>query len=149
MNQLETGIGYPPGFDGDPTVLADTDNPQIEAGAYVTTGDYAKLLLMHLRGGMCGDTQVLSQDALDTMHADRVESTYGVIAGDASGYGMGWWVDRETGRISDGGAYGSVPWLDLDEGYGAYLVIEADVVTGGALADLLVEPIDRAIIAAG
>jgi len=144
------GFAYPfDAFNADPSVLADTENPQIEGGAYSTAGDYAKLLLMHLRGGMCGETQVLSQEALDTMHADRVESAYGGNAGDATGYGMGWWVDRETGRISDAGAYGSVPWLDLDHRYGAYLVIEADSGTGNTLAGLLEEPVDAAIMAAG
>ena len=98
----------------------------MEGGAYVTPGDYAKLLLMHLRGGRCGDEQVLSQAALDRMHADRIGPTYGTSAGTDTGYGMGWWVDRASGQISDPGAYGSFPWLDLDDGYGAYLVIEAD-----------------------
>ena len=111
-----------------------TENPNMEGGAYITTGDYAKLLLMHLRGGMCGDTQVLSQDALDQMHADRIGEVYGGSARPGVGYGMGWWVERDAGRISDPGAYGSVPWLDLEAGYGAYLVIEADVITGNVLA---------------
>lgn len=147
--QIGSGFDYPlDEFNADPSVLVDTENPQIEGGAYSTAGDYAKLLLMHLRGGMCGDTQVLSQQALDTMHADRVESAYGGNAGDTTGYGMGWWVDRQTGRITDAGAYGSVPWLDLDDGYGAYLVIEANSGAGGALAALLEEPVADAIAAA-
>jgi CubicO group peptidase (beta-lactamase class C family) len=90
----------------------------------------------------------LSQDALDTMHADRVAAVYSGDAAEDTGHGMGWWVDRETGRISDGGAYGSVPWLDLDDGYGAYLVIGADSGTGNTLAGLLEVPITDAIAAA-
>ena len=58
---------------------------------------------------------------------------------------MGWWVDRETGRISDGGLYGTVPWLDLEDGYGAYLVVEADSLTGNALADLLYDVVEVAV----
>ena len=58
---------------------------------------------------------------------------------------MGWWVDRETGRISDGGLYGSVPWLDLEDGYGAYLVVEADSGTGNALAGLLYDVVEAAV----
>ena len=145
FTQIGSGFDYPVDFGGDPSILIATDNPNMEGGAYVTTGDYAKLLLMHLRGGMCGDNQVLSQDALDAMHADRIAAAYDGSAGDGTGYGMGWWVDRETGLISDGGAYGSVPWLDLDEGYGAYLVIEADSGTGGELAALLEDVVDDAI----
>ncbi len=57
-------------------------------------------------------------------------------------------VDRESGRISDGGAYGSVPWLDLEDGYRACLVIEADSGAGGQLAELLYDVIDE-VVAAG
>ena len=147
FSQIATeGFRYPRTFDGDPSVLADTDNPNIEGGAYVTTGDYGKLLLMHLRGGVCGDEQVLSAESLARMHTDRIGDVYG---GDAyrpgSGYGMGWWVGRQTGYISDGGAYGSVPWLDLDDGYGAFLVIEADSTTGNELAAQLQPIIDEAL----
>jgi len=140
------GFEYPASFDSDPSTLAATDNPNMEGGAYVTTGDYGALLLMHLRGGMCGDNRVLSSEAIDRMHGDRIGEVYG---GDAwspgAGYGMGWWIDRDSGRVSDGGAYGSVPWLDLDDGYGAYLVVEADSRTGNALADQLYDLLETAI----
>lgn len=143
------GFTYPTEFDGDPATLQPTENPNMEGGMYVTTGDYAKLLLMHLRGGMCGDEAVLSPAALDAMHSDRIAEVYD---GDAyspdTGYGMGWWVDRASGRISDAGAYGSVPWLDLEDGYGAFLVIEADSGTGGELANLLYDVVESAHAAA-
>lgn len=142
------GFDYPAEFDGDPATLMPTDNPNMEGGAFVTTGDYGELLLMHLRGGMCGDEQVLSQEALDTLHADRIAGEYeGGAYDEATGYGMGWWVDRATGRISDAGAYGSVPWLDLDDGYGAFLVIEADAATGGELAAQLYDLVETAATA--
>jgi CubicO group peptidase (beta-lactamase class C family) len=106
-------------------------------------------LLMHLRGGLCGDEQVLSQDALDTMHADRIAAAYDGSAGGAgTGYGMGWWIDRASGRISDAGAYGTVPWLDLEDGYGAYLVVESTSGNGNALADQLYAIVDDAVNAA-
>ena len=149
FTQIGTGgFDYPVEFDGDPTTLDPTANPNMEGGAYVTTGDYGKLLLMHLRGGRCGDVEVLSQEALDAMHGDRIAAAYEGDAGIATGYGLGWWVDRTTGRISDGGAYGSVPWLDLDDGYGAYLVIEADSGLGNELAQQLYDLIDDAVNAA-
>ena len=80
------GFDYPTMFDADPATLLPTDNPNMEGGAYITTGDYAKLLLMHLRGGMCGDTQVLSQDALDR-HARR---PHGEVYGGAARPATAW-----------------------------------------------------------
>jgi len=134
--------GYPRAFNGDPTTLAATENPNIEAGAYITAADYAQILLMHLRDGRCGTNQVLSPAALDRMHLDRTESTY---EADTS-YGMGWWIDSETGIITDPGIYGSMAWLDIDDGYGAYLALEADDGGDGeALANLLFAPVDTAM----
>lgn len=142
---LDGTPGYPKSFAGDPSGVTPSPNPSIEGGAHITAGDYAKLLLMHLRGGSCGDNAILSQASLDTMHADRISDAYGGDSGVNSGYGMGWWVDRETGRISDGGAWGAIPWLDLDDGYGAYLVIENQSATGNAIKDQIEELIHTAV----
>ena len=139
-------FGYPTSFSADPSRLAATDNPNMEAGAYVTTGDYGALLLMHLRGGMCGDDQVLSNEAVDRMHTDRIGDAYGGdIWNPGLGYGLGWCIEIDSGRLIDAGAFGSVPWLDPEDGYGAYLVVEADNVIGAALAEQLYELVDRAI----
>lgn len=139
-------LGYPSRVDGDVAALAATDNPNIEAGAYITSGDYAELMLMILRGGRCGDRQVLSEAAVAEMLDDRVLAAYG---GDAEvpgrGYGLGWWVDRASGRRIDSGLYGSEPWLDLEDGYGVYLVIEEDGAAGSELAGRLYEVIDEAV----
>ena len=59
---------YPTALNGRPDLLPDSNNPTIEGGAHITAPDYATLLLMHLRGGRCGDNQVLSQQSLDAMH---------------------------------------------------------------------------------
>ncbi len=137
---------YPDDFAGDPSTLATTANPNMEGGAYITAPDYAQLLLMQLRGGRCDDVQVLSPDAVRRMHADRIGDVYDGSEG-GRGYGLGWWIDRTSGRRSDPGAYGAYPWLDLDDGHGAYLVIEADVLTGTALASLLFEPVANGVAA--
>ena len=142
------GFDYPPEFAGDPSTLADTANPNMEGGAYITAPDYARLLLMHLRDGRCDDRQVLSPGALERMHADRIGEVYGGSSGGDGGYGLGWLVDRETGLLTDPGAYGAVTWLDLDDGHGAYLVVEADVGTGVALAESLAGPVAEAVAAA-
>lgn len=143
-----SGFSYPADFDGDASQLAPTENPHMEGGLYITPTDYAELLLMHLRGGRCGDTQVLSPDALEAMHADRTGEVYGGDSGQGTGYGLGWWITRDgSHRITDPGAYGSVPWLDLDDGFGAYLVIEADASLGVQLANQLFEPVEEAVLA--
>ena len=49
---LPIGFEYPADFNGDPSTLPPTDNPNPEAGADVTAPDYAQLMLMQLRGGM-------------------------------------------------------------------------------------------------
>jgi CubicO group peptidase (beta-lactamase class C family) len=138
----ESPFGYPVGFDGDLSTLQATDNPNMEGGAYITAPDYAQLLMMHLNDGYCGDVQVLSTDALARMHSDRTGSVYA----SPTAYGMGWWVDEANGRISDPGAFGATPWLDLEDGYGAYLVVEGD--TGPGLAALLYPLVESAISAA-
>ena len=149
FGQIETaGFDHPPGFESNPDQLIGSANPNLEGGAYSNSRDYAALLLMHLRDGMCGDTQVLSTEALARMHGDRIGEVYGGSGGDANtGYGMGWWVDRESGRISDGGAFGSTPWLDLEDGYGVHILTESNNATSNALADLLYDLIDEQVAA--
>lgn len=148
--QLPSGFSYPDGFDGDPGVLAATQNPNLEGGAYITTGDYGELLLMLLRDGRCGDDQVLSPEAVDAMLSDRIGEVYGGNAGNSStGYGLGWWIDREDGYRSDPGAYGAHPWLDLEDGYGAYLVVEATNSVGQEITRELQPVIDAAMASRG
>ena len=38
-----------------------------------------------------------------------------------------------------------MPWLDLEDGYGAYLVVEADSGTGNVLAGLLYDVVEAAV----
>ncbi len=141
-------LGYPDDFGADPANLRDTDNPNMEGGVYSTTGDYGALLLMHLRGGMCGDERVISEESVARLHEDRILEAYGGSALPGTGYGMGWWIERGSGVIRDGGAYGAAPWIDLERGYGAYLSLEASSGHGGDLSrrirPLIEEQIDAA-----
>jgi CubicO group peptidase (beta-lactamase class C family) len=145
--QFGLDFDYPEAFGGDPASLTPTANPNIEGGGYTTARDYARILLMHLNEGRCGDEQVLSAEAVARMHADRVGATYGTADG-GGGYGLGWWIDPATGRLTDPGAFGAVPWLDLGGGHGAILVIEADGTTGKQLATSLFDPVAEAVAAA-
>ena len=149
ISLMGNGIDYPTEFNGDPSTLVATNNPNVEAGAYATPRVFAELLLMYLRGGECGDgQQVLSQKAIDRMVADRVGTVYDGSAGPGRGYGMGWWIQRQDGFVYSLGAYGAVPTLDLDEGFGYYLVLEANDSTWQAIAEPLRIAIETAVLAA-
>ncbi len=106
-------------------------------------------MLMQLRDGMCGDERVLSAEAAERMLADRIGEVYdGDTVGDTTGdgYGMGWWVDRTSGRRIAYGGFGATPWLDPENGLGVYLVTEANGEIGRGLASLLYEPIETAVV---
>jgi CubicO group peptidase (beta-lactamase class C family) len=140
---LAAAFSYPPFFGGDPKNLHPTENPSIEGGLYTTARDYGKILQMHLEGGTCGRTRVLSTEAVHRMQEDRIAEKYMGTTGRPrfSGYGLGWWIDRTTpGIFADPGAYGAFPWLDLTRNYGGFLIIEATSDVGTELFNA-VEPI--------
>ena len=143
------GLGYPRLFDGDPGVLEPTDNPNIEGGAMTHADDYIELVLAHLNGGFCGETQVLSQRALGEIFDDRIDAVRPFeLRGEGGdegefGYGLGWWIDRDTGILADPGAYGAVPWLDLEDGYGAFLLVESSSRRVDGYADELLSAVDE------
>tara|TARA_R100000005_G_scaffold89631_1_gene60336 strand:- start:43606 stop:44232 length:627 start_codon:yes stop_codon:yes gene_type:complete len=83
-SNLETWTGSPDSLQG-------LDNPNIEGGAISSLQDYAKILLMHLNGGLCGDNSVMSEDSVAFMQVDR-GGEFGVPNG------MGWWHRRWTRR---------------------------------------------------
>ncbi len=140
---VDGALSYPAFFSGDLGTLDPTDNPSIEGGAYTVVRDYAELLLMHLRGGVCGDERVLSEGAVERMQHDRIAEVYdGTTSLDPTmpGYGMGWWIARSMPVISDGGAYGATPWLDLERRFGVMFIIEGEAIQG-ALFRMEAQPV--------
>jgi CubicO group peptidase (beta-lactamase class C family) len=135
-------------WNGSPDSLTGQDNAHIEGGAITNMQDYAKILLMHLRGGRCGDTQVLSQESVQFMQVDRTSA----LGGPA--YGMGWWVnaaDMENNEVVyDPGAFGAISWLDMERGIGGYVGVddydgeESSAVYGHVLG--VVIPMQQAIV---
>ncbi len=109
--------GYPDSLTG---VLS---NPLLEAGAISNMQDYAKLLMMHLSGGKCGDNRVLSEASVALLQADRTREMETLISGWR--YGMGWWIPEGLpGVVVDFGLYGSVGWLDTERGIGGYMATD-------------------------
>lgn len=108
-------------WDGTANSLRGQTNPNIEGGAITNLADYAAVLQIHLNGGYCGETRVLSESALAEMRIDRG----GVVAEDPTPYGMGWWISTENpGVYDDPGAFGSVSFLDVERGFGGYVAID-------------------------
>ena len=140
------GLPYPGTFEGDVSRLFPTANPLIEGGGYTTPHDYAELLLMLLRGGTCGGTQVLSPAAIDLMLTDRIGPAYNGTTPGGTGYGLGWTVD---GPIrTDPGAFGAMAWLDLEDGYGAYFVLE-HIGLPGTDRSALLNAVEQAMASGG
>jgi CubicO group peptidase (beta-lactamase class C family) len=133
---------YPDFFMANVANLDRTENPNMEGGAYINVGDYGKILLMHLRGGLCGDTRVLSEAAVARMQQDRIGPAYGGVTQDPTlpGYGLGWWVDRTSPVVADPGAWGSIPWIDNARGYAVFVAVEG-TSRQGALLRLQTKPI--------
>ena len=121
----------PTSFTGSVDTLAGTSNPNVEGGAITNMADYAKLLQVHLNGGLCGDTQVLSEDSIASMQTDRG----GVVTTNATPYGMGWWIREDLpGVFTDPGAFGAVSFIDVNRGIGGYMAIDeyGDAADSGA-----------------
>lgn len=108
---------------GYPDSLIGLDNPLIEGGAISNMQDYGKLLLMQLRGGMCGENQVLSAESVQFIQVDRSGELDGLFSGYS--YGMGWAISHSLpGVILDFGLFGSVGWLDIERGIGGYMAVD-------------------------
>ncbi len=135
---LDSAVSYPGFIDGDLANIPETSNPNMEGGGYSTVSDYGEILLMHLRGGRCANGRALSSAAVERMRQDRIAEAYQGSTFNPSlpGYGLGWWISRdEPGVMVDGGAYGAIPWLDLERGYGVMIILEADHTYGQLLKE--------------
>ena len=114
-------------------------NPRIAGGGYSDVADYAKLLMMFLNDGKCGDTRVLSSASLAALQKDESAGRkigYAPIAMPPYRYGMGWWIDpaSEGGQIySDPGLLGATPWIDVTHNYGAFILTLAGTKKGVAI----------------
>ena len=108
-------------WDGTPGSLKGQHNPSVEGGAITNLADYAKLLQIHLNGGYCGDTRVLSEASLASMRIDRG----GVVPNDPTPYGLGWWISSDNpGVYHDPGAFGAISFIDVERGIGGYVAID-------------------------
>ena len=148
---LEDMFKYPGFLDGDLADFPYASNPNMEGGGYTTVSDYGKILLMHLRGGSCANGRVLSRAAVERMQEDRIAEAYEGSTGESAmpGYGLGWWISRdEPGVMADPGAYGAIPWIDQERGYGVMIILEAELVHGTSMMQNVKPVVDRIFNAA-
>lgn len=145
-----TAPDYPAAFDGDPANVPDTDNPSLGGGAYSTVNDYGKVLMMHLRGGLCGGGRALSAEMVAAMQADLVPEGVAMPLWrpEAVNYGMGWWkYDNQPGLLIDSGAFGARSMLHSEEDWGAIMILETTSDDGHELFERLAPAIQDAVAA--
>lgn len=96
-------------------------------GAYSTPEDYLNFLIMILHKGMFNGTRILSENSVSEMQVDRISPDikigYSPVSMDNIGYGYGEWVVKPDGKaVTSPGLFGSIPWVDNDRGYCAFLM---------------------------
>ena len=121
-------IDNPPAWTGTVDSLPGQMNPSISGGAIASMDDYAKLLLMHLNDGMCGENRVLTKSAVEFMRVDR-GSAIGSVEQTGQGYGLGWSIEppaegEEATLFYDNGLFGTTVWIDTARGYGVFLSLQ-------------------------
>lgn len=140
----------------------DTNNPRVAGGASSDVGDYTKIMQMILAGGSYNGNRILSPATVALMETNQIAGIPKLRSpGDTmlTGYSFGWWHSdpiylaqqpdpRTTGtELSDQGAFGCTPWIDLGLGYSAILLIQNRTSTGTAIWDavrpLIIEQIKR------
>ena len=140
----------------------ETNNPRIAGGASSDVGDYTRILQTVLAGGVWQGQRVLSPATVALMLTDQVAGIPKLRSPGGTtltGYSFGWWhsdpafLTRQPApqtrgpELSDQGAFGCTPWIDLGLNYSAILLIRDRRSTGTAIWDqirpLIVEQIDK------
>lgn len=145
------------GWNGSLDSLRGLDNPHIEGGAVSSLQDYARILLMHLNDGMCGEKRIMSPEAAVAMREDRAAAL-------GQNYGLGWWIDvpddgSEPTLFYDPGFFGAIAWIDTARGIGGFVTVDEYLLPGSGdspvsvvrkeLIDLVAAEVDRAREEAG
>lgn len=125
----------PEQFSGHPDSLTGRGNPHAGGGAIANMQDMAKLLLLHIREGVCDNKRVLSPEAVAFMQVDRKVGLPSVNPFfESRSYGMGWWgQDDLPNVVFDAGAYGSVAWIDTKRMIGGFVAVEDYAQEGGVI----------------
>jgi CubicO group peptidase (beta-lactamase class C family) len=134
------------------------ENPRVAGGASASALDYLRILAMMLNEGMAPAGRVLASSSWTLSRTDQVAGVPKLDSpggAELPGYSFGWWISSPSlhpgspgPELSDQGAFGATPWLDLGLGYGAVLLIDDRTSTGtliwNAVRPLITEQIRRA-----
>jgi len=125
MEDTRFGTLQPVGEEAGTTAL-----PWVAGGAVSTLNDYSRFLQMLTSKGKFGGKQVLSEASVQAMWRDQVPESVEVkaagFAAENVRYGLGTWIEPLGGgafRVSDPGAFGFTPWIDLDLQIGGVLAV--------------------------
>lgn len=125
LQNTRFGTLQPLGDDAGTTAL-----PWVAGGAVSTLDDYARFLRLLAGKGQFDGRTVLKEASVAAMFRDQVRENVEVRAAgfDAERvrYGLGTWilpVGDGAVRVSDPGAFGFTPWLDLDLGVGGVFAV--------------------------
>ena len=77
------------------------------AGLLSTASDYGRLLQMLLNGGELDGVRLLSPKSVELMHQNHVGDKY---RRDASGFGLGFWVNEDLGFYGELGSASAYGW---------------------------------------
>lgn len=132
-----------------------TSNPRIAGGVSCKTEDYARILAVHLARGRYLGTRVLAATTVDRMRQDEfvnqgITTIFSSPGQPGWHYGLSWWISTYAGsgaptEISDQGAFGTTPWIDLGRGYAAVMLMQSTTPTGTRIWNRLEPAIEAAI----
>ena len=103
---------------------------------------------MHLNDGVCDGGRGMSAASAQRMRID-VGTALGSrewIGSAGRGYGLGWWVPPtedgvEPTLFQDGGAFGSVTWIDTAREYGVFVALaKYDDIVAARIGPLTINP---------
>lgn len=134
-------------------------NPRPANGANSDARDYSLLLQLFLNRGRVNGETVISPSNWQLMRTSQTGGLFG-IDGEGSyywpRYSCGWWITGSAGlkalgslgpELSDPGSTGFTAWLDLDQEYGAVLLVQ-NIYGAGTTIMQTVRPVILAQLAA-
>ena len=77
------------------------------AGLVSTTSDYARFLQMLLNGGELDGVRLLAPKTVELMRTNHIGDKY---LGEGDGFGLGFWVSVDLGKVGEIGSEGAYGW---------------------------------------